>query len=92
LAELSQYTAVQLFTERAAAVKPGFEVTPSNAQAVMQVCRRLDGIPLAIELAAARVGSLSVEQIASRLDTHAIPGSLLCAWPWRLSMVLFPVE
>jgi predicted ATPase len=70
LEELAQYNAVQLFTERAASVSPGFGITTSNAAAVAQVCRRLDGIPLAIELAAARVGSLSVEQIASRLDNR----------------------
>ena len=60
--------AVQLFVERAAAVRPHFAVTAANAPAVAQVCRRLDGIPLAIELAAARIGALSVEQLAARLD------------------------
>jgi predicted ATPase/class 3 adenylate cyclase len=70
LEAFSHFAAVQLFAERAAAVNPGFQVTDANAQAVAQVCRRLDGIPLAIELAAARVGALSVAQIAERLDNR----------------------
>jgi predicted ATPase len=59
---------VQLLYDRAKAVLPTFEVYEENAVALVQVCRKLDGIPLAIELAAARVRVLSVEQIASRLD------------------------
>ncbi len=59
---------VRLFVERVTAVQPGFSLTSANASAVAQICRRLDGIPLAIELAAARVQALSVEQIAKRLD------------------------
>jgi predicted ATPase len=66
--QLLQYTSVKLFGERARAVLPGFSVTGDNAPAVVQVCHRLDGIPLAIELAAARVKMLTVEQIAARLD------------------------
>ncbi len=65
---LAKYAAIGLFVERAAAVVPAFAVTPVNAPALAQVCQRLDGIPLAIELAAARVRALSVEQIATRLD------------------------
>ena len=65
---LSQYEAVRLFIERAESVQPGFEVTDQNAPAVAQICHRLDGIPLAIELAAARVRVLSVEQINARLE------------------------
>jgi predicted ATPase/class 3 adenylate cyclase len=65
---LLQYEAVRLFSERAATVFPSFTVTDDNASALSRVCRRLDGIPLAIELAAARVRMLSVEQIAARLD------------------------
>jgi non-specific serine/threonine protein kinase len=60
--------AVRLFVERAAAVKFGFTLTESNAQAIAQICQRLDGMPLAIELAAARVKALSPEQVAERLD------------------------
>ena len=58
----------RLFEERAAAASHGFTVTAANAQAVTQICRRLDGIPLAIELAAARIRALSAPQIACRLD------------------------
>jgi predicted ATPase/class 3 adenylate cyclase/Tfp pilus assembly protein PilF len=66
--DLGQYEAVRLFSERAAAAQPGFRVTDRNARAVAQICRRLDGVPLALELAAARVRALPVEQIAARLD------------------------
>ena len=65
---LSQFEAVRLFIERAQTVQASFAVTDANAPAVAQVCWRLDGIPLAIELAAARVRSLPVEQINTRLD------------------------
>ena len=65
---VSQYEAVILFLQRAQAVQPSFIVTEANAPEVAQVCRRLDGIPLAIELAAARVRSLTVAQIMARLD------------------------
>jgi class 3 adenylate cyclase len=64
---LSQYEAVRLFIDRAAAAVPSFAVTHQNAPAVAQLCVRLDGIPLAIELAAARVKALSVEQINGRI-------------------------
>ena len=60
--------AVQLFVERAQAAVPSFARTAGNSAALSEICRRLDGIPLAIELAAARVRVLSAEQIASRLD------------------------
>jgi predicted ATPase/class 3 adenylate cyclase len=66
-AGVTQYGAVRLFVDRAAAVNPLFQVTDPNAAAVAAICRRLDGIPLAIELAAARVRALSVETIAERL-------------------------
>ncbi len=65
---LSQFEAVGLFTERAKLVQPAFAVSDANAPAVAEVCFRLDGIPLAIELAAARVRSLTVEEINAKLD------------------------
>ena len=68
LTELSRVEAVRLFVERAAAALPTFALTPANAAVVAQVCRRLDGIPLAIELAAARMKVVSVETLAARLD------------------------
>ncbi len=65
-----QFEAVRLFAERASAAQTHFAVTDQNARAVAQICRRLDGIPLALELAAARVKSLSVEDIAARLHNQ----------------------
>ncbi len=65
--DLAQHEAIQLFADRAAAVRPGFTLGADNSGAVARLCRTLDGMPLAIELAAARVGALSVEQIAARL-------------------------
>ena len=62
------YEAVRLFADRAAASRPGFTVGPDNIVTVTSICRALDGMPLAIELAAARVRALSVEQISARLD------------------------
>lgn len=64
---LTQYEATNLFIDRAMAVNSRFTVADDNAPAIAQICQRLDGIPLAIELAAARVRVLSVEQIADRL-------------------------
>ncbi len=64
------HEAIRLFTERAAAVRPGFALGTGNIDAVVRLCRMLDGIPLAIELAAARVRALSVEQIAGRLGNR----------------------
>ncbi len=68
LQNLLRYEAIRLFVERARDALPGFTVAGHNAAAVAQACHRLDGLPLAIELAAARVKVLSVEQIAARLD------------------------
>lgn len=65
---LMHYEAIRLFVERAGIVNPTFSLTPQNAAAVVQVCQRLDGLPLAIELAAARCKLLSPEKIAARLD------------------------
>jgi len=67
-AALLRSEAARLFVERAVAVHPPFAVTAANAPAVATICRRLDGIPLALELAAARVRALSVDVIATRLD------------------------
>ncbi len=66
-AEVCHYEAIRLFADRAAASLPGFAVNPANAATVAALCRALDGMPLAIELAAARVRALSVEQITARL-------------------------
>ena len=67
-ADLKRFDAVDLFAHRAKEARPGFSLNASNTRTVAEVCRRLDGIPLAIELAAAPVQGLSVEQIAARLD------------------------
>ncbi|MEO8849711.1 MAG: tetratricopeptide repeat protein, partial [Casimicrobiaceae bacterium] len=64
---LRRSEAVQLFIERAKAQKPGFELTERDAQAMAEICARLDGIPLALELAAARMRSLSIGEINTRL-------------------------
>jgi predicted ATPase/class 3 adenylate cyclase len=65
---LTQYEAVRLFIERARATRPDFKVTSENAPAVAGICARLDGLPLAIELAAARVGLLTPQKIYERLE------------------------
>jgi len=67
-AQLANCESVRLFVERAAFVAPGFTLTPENASAVGEICRTLDGIPLAIELAAARVQVLSAREIQVRLE------------------------
>jgi predicted ATPase len=61
------FAAVRLFADRAAAVRPGFAVTADNLRPVSEICRRLDGLPLAIELACARVRTLPAEEVAARL-------------------------
>ena len=71
VASLLDYPAVALFVERASASKGSFALTPQNAAAVIEVCRRLDGLPLALELAAARLRILSPEALLGRLD-HAL--------------------
>lgn len=90
--------AVRLFADRARAARPDFAVGPGNAAAVAEICRRLDGLPLAIELAAARLRSLPVEQVAARLDNRfrllttgsrtALPRhrtlQAVVAWSWEL--------
>ena len=73
---VTQSEAVRLFVERAVAARPGFAVTAQNAPAIVRVCQQLDGIPLAIELAAAQVRALSVPEIAAHVtgDRHLLPG------------------
>lgn len=65
---LASFESVQLFAERAVMHRQGFTIDDANAAAVAAVCVRLDGIPLALELAAARLGSLSVSEVSARLD------------------------
>ncbi len=65
---LLRYPAVQLFSERAELARPGWRVTADNADSVVQICQRLDGMPLAIELAAARLRMMPADKIAERLD------------------------
>ncbi|MFI2437512.1 BTAD domain-containing putative transcriptional regulator [Streptomyces sp. NPDC018693] len=90
--------AVRLFADRAAAVRPDFAVTVANARPVAEICRRLDGLPLAIELAAARLRLLPVEELAARLNNRfqllsagsrtALPRHrtlrAVVAWSWDL--------
>src|SRR6185436_924751 len=68
LDQLEKVDSIRLFVERAASAKPGFTLTKDNASFLAQICSRLDGIPLALELAASRVKVLNPEQIAARLD------------------------
>jgi predicted ATPase/DNA-binding SARP family transcriptional activator len=65
---IAGYPSVELFLARAAAVRPGFRLTPGNVRQVAELSRRLDGLPLAIELAAARLRVLSLDQLVARLD------------------------
>lgn len=90
--------AVRLFCERAAAVRPDFALTAANTEAVVEICRRLDGLPLAVELAAARTRALDPARIAARLDDRfallagtdrAAPArhrtlEAVIAWSWEL--------
>ncbi|MDG4863859.1 NB-ARC domain-containing protein, partial [Streptomyces sp. T-3] len=68
VAPLERTDSVRLFTERAAAARPGFALTPENEEQVTALCRRLDGIPLALELAAVRLRALPLEQVLRRLE------------------------
>ncbi|MBT8469636.1 MAG: hypothetical protein KJN97_12900, partial [Deltaproteobacteria bacterium] len=68
LEDLDEYDAIQLFVDRAMAASPTFHLASAATESVVEVCRRLDGMPLAIELAAARVRSLTVQQLAENLD------------------------
>jgi predicted ATPase len=67
-AQLEQYSAIQLFIERAQAVVPGFTLTPKNASSIAQMCMKVDGLPLALELAAARIKILPLAQLLARLS------------------------
>lgn len=67
---LLQHEAVRLLAERGAAVLPGFAVDAGNHQAIAELCRRLEGIPLAIELAAVRLRAMSPEQILARIENR----------------------
>jgi predicted ATPase/class 3 adenylate cyclase len=82
-ASLSRFAAVRLFVDRALAVKASFQITDANAPVVASICQRLDGIPLAIELAAARLRSMSVEELNQRLDKrfHVLTGGSRTALP-----------
>ncbi|MEW9555194.1 BTAD domain-containing putative transcriptional regulator [Nonomuraea sp. NPDC050783] len=93
-----EYPAVRLFADRAAAVRPGFAVDAGTAAHVVRICRALDGLPLAIELAAARLRTMSVADVAARLDDRfrllargsrtALPRHqtlhAVVAWSWGL--------
>jgi non-specific serine/threonine protein kinase len=85
---LSTYEAVALFLDRARSAQPGFALTQATGPAVSQIARRLDGIPLAIELAAARVNVLSAEEIARRLDDmfHLLGGGSRTALPQQRTL------
>src|SRR5579871_1054306 len=76
------YESVQLFVERAQAIQKTFALSGSNARTVAQICFQLEGIPLAIELAASRINTLTLEQIAARLDNELglLVGSSRTAW------------
>jgi predicted ATPase len=65
--DLEGYDSARVFAERASGRRPGFALHSGNAVAVAEICRKLEGIPLAIELAAARTGALAVEEISGRL-------------------------
>jgi predicted ATPase/DNA-binding XRE family transcriptional regulator len=83
LEALNQYEAIQLFLDRATSAIPSFTLTDENASSVAQICQRLDGIPLAIELAAGKIRALSVQQIAQHLDDrfHLLMGGSRTALP-----------
>jgi predicted ATPase/DNA-binding winged helix-turn-helix (wHTH) protein len=99
-----QYAAVTLFVQRAAAADRRFELSESNARLVAQICKRLDGIPLALELAAARVPALGLATLLERLDDrfrllrqtgrHADPrhGALHAAFDWSYGLLTKPEQ
>jgi predicted ATPase len=73
VAEIRRSPAVCLFVDHAAAADPSFELAGNNAHTIARICRRLDGIPLALELAAARLGALTPSELAQRLDQRFVP-------------------
>ena len=95
----AQYASVALFAQRAAAADRGFELTPANTALVAEICRRLDGIPLALELAAARVPALGLAALLERLDdrfrllrtagrpSDARHGALHTAFDWSYDLL-----
>ena len=89
LEAIARSEAVSLFADRAALARPDFQVTEQNAQAVVQICHRLDGIPLAIELAAAHVAALSVDQISARLNNrfHLLTGGSRTGLPRQQTLL-----
>src|SRR5262249_34820279 len=99
-----QFDAIELFVERSRTILPSFEVTSANAAVVASICRHLDGIPLAIELASARVNVLTVQQIAARLDdrfkllttaphtTHSHHRTLHAAIDWSYDLLSPPEQ
>jgi predicted ATPase/DNA-binding XRE family transcriptional regulator len=68
LQDLMEFAAIRLFVERAQAVQPDFKLTPQNADAILEICRRLDGLPLAIELTAARVKTFSLQVMLKEFE------------------------
>jgi predicted ATPase/DNA-binding CsgD family transcriptional regulator len=70
LQDLMQYDALRLFVERARAISPDFKLNLENAEPAVEICRRLDGLPLALELASARVNVLTIQQIADHLNAR----------------------
>jgi non-specific serine/threonine protein kinase len=104
LRDAGQFDSIQLFVERARSILPNFALTPDNAGVITRICHHLDGIPLAIELASARVNMLSVEQIAARLDdrfnllapashiTHSHHHTLRAAIDWSHDLLTTPEQ
>ena len=88
LTGLDAYGAVQLFAYRAGSIAPGFELTDQNRAAVARICRRLDGLPLALELAASCLNILSVEQLDAELEraNHLLVHGLRTAHPRHRSL------
>jgi predicted ATPase/DNA-binding XRE family transcriptional regulator len=84
VADVRRYTAIELFVQRARAIQPTFDLTPANAMVVASVCRRLDGLPLALELAAARIRLLSPSMLLARLEHRlAVLNAGACDMPER---------